>query len=108
METFAALKSIFEPYIDDLAVKTDDDRTLYLEKSGGTAKPEMFGAVMVKKNYVSFHYMPVYLAPDYLDGVSADLRKRMQGKSCFNFTRADDPTISELRSLVERTARDHI
>ena len=59
-----------------------------------------FGAVKIGKRYVSFHLMPVYVHPELLDGISPELRQRMQGKSCFNFTRPDDALFAELGSLT--------
>jgi len=44
--------------------------------------------------------MLVYIFPDLLAGISDRLRKRMQGKSCFNFTTLDDATIAELSQLT--------
>ena len=44
-----------------------------------------FGAVVTGKAYVSYHLMPLYTCPWLVKTVSADLKKRMQGKSCFNF-----------------------
>src|SRR5690242_16461763 len=41
--------------------------------------------VKIDKNYVSYHFMPVYGCPKLLDALSPKLRARMQGKSCFNF-----------------------
>jgi hypothetical protein len=61
-----------------------------------------FGAVQTKKNYVSYHLMPVYVYPDLLDGISPELRRRMQGKSCFNFSRVDETLVAELARLTER------
>jgi hypothetical protein len=64
-------------------------------------KKELFlGAVQIKKNYVSFHLMPVYMFPDLLEGVSPELRKHMQGKSCFNFKQVDEGLFTELESLT--------
>jgi len=105
-EVFATLKAIYEPLKSRLHVATDSDSTLYLERkpSAAGAKPEMFGAVMVQKNYVAFHYMPVYSDPTLLADLSGDLRKRLHGKSCFKFTDANDPAIEELRKLVHATA----
>ncbi len=64
----------------------------------------------VKKRYVSYHLMPVYAFPDLLDGASPRLRKRMQGKSCFNFTRLDDEMVAELGAVtvsgIERYQRE--
>lgn len=60
-----------------------------------------FGAARIGKNYVSYHLMPVYVFPDLLDGISPELKKRMQGKSCFNFTHVDEKLFQELDSLTE-------
>jgi hypothetical protein len=60
-----------------------------------------FGAVQIKKNYVSFHLMPVYVNPKLLKGISPDLKKRMQGKSCFNFKKVDETLFKELSNLTK-------
>jgi hypothetical protein len=39
--------------------------------------------------------------PDLLDGLSEGLKKRMQGKSCFNFTTVDESYIAELAQLTK-------
>ena len=66
-------------------------------------KKEVYlGGVQVRKNYVSFHLMPVYMYPDLLEGVSPALRRRMQGKSCFNFTSIDEQLFGELETLTRR------
>jgi hypothetical protein len=52
---------------------------------------------------VSFYLMGVYGAPDLLESMSPELRRRMQGKSCFNFTRIDEPLLAELAALTERS-----
>jgi len=47
--------------------------------------------------------MPVYADPSLLEGLSMALRKRMQGKACFNFTRPlDERTRAELTELTRR------
>jgi hypothetical protein len=35
-----------------------------------------------------------------LDGVSKELKARMQGKSCFNFKTIDEPLFQELEQLT--------
>jgi hypothetical protein len=65
-------------------------------------KDVWFGMVEVRKNYVSYHLMPVYMYPDLLEGISDGLKKRMQGKSCFNFTKIDEPLFQELDELTGR------
>src|SRR4051812_40268504 len=47
--------------------------------------PLWFGGVEIRKAYVSYHLMPVYARPGLLEGLSDGLKKRMQGKACFNF-----------------------
>ena len=63
-----------------------------------------FGMVEVRKSYVSYHLMPVYMYPDLLDGISEGLKKRMQGKSCFNFRTVDEELLRELDELTGRCA----
>jgi hypothetical protein len=57
----------------------------------------------VGKRYVSYHLMPIYARPQLLDGISVDLRRRMQGKSCFNFTSVDERLMGELEALTRRS-----
>jgi hypothetical protein len=45
--------------------------------------------------------MPVYVKPELLSGMSPGLKKRMQGKSCFNFTTVDEPLFKELKALTK-------
>lgn len=70
----------------------------------GKKEPAWFGMVQVKKAYVSCHLMPLYALPALLDGTSPELRKRMQGKSCFNFKKAEADLFTELATLTRRCA----
>jgi hypothetical protein len=63
----------------------------------------MFGAVEIKKRYVSYHLMPVYMAAPGVLPISEQLRRRMQGKACFNFTRIDEDLFAELSDLTRRS-----
>ena len=63
----------------------------------------MFGAVEIKKRYVSYHLMPVYMAPQGVLAISDQLRQRMQGKACFNFTRINEGLFAELSDLTRRS-----
>jgi hypothetical protein len=64
-------------------------------------KPSWFGAVTTGKAYVSYHLIAVYAFPDLLNDISPELKKRMQGKSCFNFKAVDEELFKELASLTE-------
>jgi hypothetical protein len=99
---FDRLADIFTPYRSTLVTRVDEPGNLYLETPPSTSYPSglFFGAVKIGKRYVSFHLMPIYVHPNLLDGISPGLRKRMQGKSCFNFTRQDDELLRELETLT--------
>ena len=61
-----------------------------------------FGSVRLGKAYVSFHLMPLYMTPELTDTISPALKKRMQGKTCFNFKTDPDPeAAAELKRLTE-------
>jgi hypothetical protein len=100
---FEALRSILAPYAARLDPKKDDASELYVDTRHlqKNKKPLFFGAVQLKKSYVSFHLMPVYTRPELLDGLSPGLKSRMQGKSCFNFTEIDKALFKELASLTK-------
>jgi hypothetical protein len=109
---FERLRGILKPYESEMHVSADDDTWYGLD----LAPPEernpttWFGSVRRGKRYVSIYLMPVYVDPDLMDDASPELRRRMQGKSCFNFTKVDEPLIAELEALTrtgyERTAGD--
>ena len=99
--TFRALREVMEPYAAGLGRKTDSDTELYLEKRLERGKPATFGAVLLKKNYVSYHLVPLYTDPDLLEAVSPELKKRMQGKACFNFKTVDPALFGQLAVLTE-------
>lgn len=100
---FAELRKILAPYAKRLALTTDNDTRYYLDSTvpGPKGKPMFFGAAMVKTKFVSFHLMPVYVNPELLEDMSPKLRRRMQGKSCFNFKTRDPELFRELKALVK-------
>ena len=64
-----------------------------------------FGAIQIRKGYVSYHLMPAYSHRALRDQVSPELGKRMQGKSCFNFRKSDPALFDELERLTVEGAR---
>jgi hypothetical protein len=100
----AALKRHLEPYAADLTITGETADRYSLDAPPSAAYPDglFFGSVVINKNYVSYHLMPVYVFPMLLDDLSAPLRKRMQGKSCFNFTKLDPELDDELAALTVR------
>jgi hypothetical protein len=76
---FIELRSVLAPFAAKLDAKTDDATELYVDTRHlqKNKKPVFFGAVQVKKSYVSYHLMPVYLRPELLEGLSPELLGRM-------------------------------
>ena len=100
---FKKLKAVLKPYEGKMVVVHDTDSHYYLDTSYVMRNKRRlcFAAVRVGKAYVSFHLMPVYTSPDLLKGLSPELGKRMQGKSCFNFKAVDDKLFKELGKLTK-------
>ena len=103
---FEELKTILKAYAETFTVKKDTADTYYLDGpySGKWKKELFFGSAQIKKNYVSYYLMPVYMYPELLKDVSLQLKKRMQGKSCFNFKTVEPELFDELAELTRRGA----
>jgi len=99
---FEELKQILKPYAPKLSVTADTANAYSLDGpySEKWKKPLFFGSVQIKKNYVSFYLMPVYMYPELLKDVSPALKKHMQGKSCFNFKKVEPELFDELAVLT--------
>jgi hypothetical protein len=101
--TFATLRGLLTPHAKNLLVQVDKPGNYQLcsrTMTDRTGRPLFVAAVQVKKSYVSYHLMPVYAAPQLLKRMSPALKKRMQGKSCFNFTTIEPAQAKELSTLT--------
>ena len=96
----ARLRSIIERNADGLLFTASPAGDVKLEKPPGGHPWDYVAAVRVGKSYVSYHLMPVYAMPELLTAISPELRRRKQGKACFNFTRIDEDLFSELAALT--------
>jgi hypothetical protein len=97
------LRAILAPYRDSLVVTKNGPGGLALEIRGMEGKPWGYVAgTRLGKRYVSYYLMPVYASAELNASVSPELRKRMQGKSCFNFASIDDGLFAELAALTAR------
>lgn len=103
-----ALKAVMAKFESRLAVKTDKAGEYTLVGKTPSpfpqhrGQPMWFGMVKAGKAYVSLHLLPLYMNGELASAVSPELKKRMQGKACFNFK--SPPTAeqtSELRRLIE-------
>ncbi|MFK7861928.1 MAG: hypothetical protein AB8B64_24165 [Granulosicoccus sp.] len=109
-DVFKELKAIMQPFTSSLDVTRDesgdfDVNTFHVMKN---KKCQWFGGIKIKKNYVSYYLMPVYENPALVAGISTELKKRMQGKSCFNFKVVDESLFSELSQLTWSSFDDYV
>lgn len=96
------LREILEPLRSRLVATRDGPAGLALEIPGLEGKPWGYAAgVRPGKRYVSLYLMSVYASPARVASMSPELRRRMQGKSCFNFTKVDESLFAELAQLAE-------
>jgi hypothetical protein len=100
---FSKLKAILQPYSSKLVVIADTPAGYSLETRHimKNKKPLYFAGVRKGKNYVSFYLMSVYVCPDLMKSISPELKKRMQGKSCFNFKTVEEKLFKELAKLTK-------
>jgi len=96
----ARLRAIIEAHADGLLLTEDPTGGVKLERAPGGHPWDYVAGVRIGKSYVSYYFMPIYMAPALIDGLSPELRRRMQGKACFNFTRIDEPLFAELDTLT--------
>ena len=100
----ARLRDILAPYREGLVATKDGPGGLALEVPGLEGQPWGYVAgTRLGKRYVSYYLMPVYESPASIEGMSPELRKRMQGKSCFNFSTVDETLFAELADITART-----
>jgi hypothetical protein len=104
-ETFRILRGVLEKHRGRMIVVADSPTDYSIaspdmvDRSG---RPLFVAAVQIKKSYVSFHLMPVYVDPTLRDPLSPALQKRMQGKACFNFVTIEPADARELSALTKK------
>ena len=106
-EAFAALRRVLAAHAATLKVTADtpSEYSLYATKPSPfpqhKGQPLFVASVRVGKAYVSYHLLPLYMNKDLASTISPALKKRMQGKACFNFKAPPDAALSqELSSLT--------
>jgi hypothetical protein len=101
------LRQILAPYRGRYTLRASE-QGLALELPGHEGDPWGFVAgTRMGKRYVSFYLMTVYARPELMDKMSPELRRRMQGKSCFNFATVDERLLGELEALTARSIEGH-
>jgi hypothetical protein len=99
---FDRLKALTAPYAKRLDASGDGPLYSLDTRHQLPNKQKLnFAALRKGKAYVSFYLFPVYMYPELLKDISPALKKRMQGKSCFNFKTVDEPLFKELSQLMK-------
>ena len=99
---FESLKSILAEFSGEMVLVKNEPGSFHIDTKYimKNKKPMFFGAVRITKSYVSYHLMPVYVFSELLSDISPELKRRMQGKSCFNFKSSDQELFRELAELT--------
>jgi hypothetical protein len=108
---FAALRTILKKQGRSLSVADDTPTRYCLEAPIGPATLQAWGGkakrptipvawAEIGKSYVSFHLMALGAAPDVM---STPLKARLQGKTCFNFSKVDPALFEELETLTAKS-----
>ena len=103
--TVATLRGMLDKHAKNLLVHVDkpgDYQLCSSTKTDRIGRPLFVAAVQTKKSYVSLHLMPVYACPELVKELSPSLKKRMQGKACFNFTTIEPEHVKELSALTKK------
>jgi len=98
------LKKILGAYAGKCQVSegTSMGYALLMKNASYKGKPLFFAATRAGKAYASFHLMPLYVFPELVERVSPELRRRMQGKACFNFSTPPDKTLTaDLKKITK-------
>lgn len=108
---FDALKAVMAEQEGRLAVQKDTSSEYSLVTKGPSPFPQhkghpmWFGAVKLGNSYVSFHLMPLYTSPILEKEISLGLKKRMQGKTSFNFKAIPaEELLADLKKLTAACA----
>ena len=105
---FTALRDVFAGVLPKLNALKDNEKEYTLHTKVPSpfkqhkGAPIFFASVRKGKAYASFHLFPLYMNPELTATISPQLRKRMQGLTCFNFKAQPDPALLlELKKLTK-------
>lgn len=111
---FAKLRAILQQHAEPFSV-TDDSPSKYgfasppgpatIRAWRGKVRAQMIPVafVEVRKSYVSYHLMGLYMNDALARSLSKGLLARKQGKSCLNFTNDDPALFKELEQVTARS-----
>jgi hypothetical protein len=100
------LKTILSKYCPPLTAKVDTPRRyeLYSIKDlviDGRKRSEVyFAGIIIQKSFVGFYFMPMYANPEFVEGLSPELKKFIKGKACLNIKKADQNLFKEIEMMT--------
>ena len=111
---FGKLRMILQKHSEALSVQEDSSKCYSVAGNPGPATLKAWGGkmrtpmlpvawVQKGKGYVSYHLMGIDGNAKLRDGMSNELKARMQGRSCFNFKVAEETLLAELDDLTGRS-----
>jgi hypothetical protein len=109
--TFETLRKVLRAHAAGLTVAVDTPERFCLEGRpgpatlaawGGRARRPTIPVAWVERGqaYVGYHLMGLDGNPALAVALSAELRARRQGKTCFNFRRPDEAPLAELADVT--------
>jgi hypothetical protein len=103
---YTRLYELLRKHKDKLSVGIEKPGTIWMSVNGETyrGKPLYYAGVRMGKNYVSYHLVTVYMNKVRM---SPELKKRMQGLGCFNFTSIDEKLFGELDRLTTEGLKNY-
>jgi hypothetical protein len=93
------LRAMLAPYRRRLRVVNDGPGGMTSSYPSTPGSLGLCVGTRLGKRYFSY-LMGVYGDEGLAAAISPELNKRMHGKSCFNFTRIDEPLLQELEALT--------
>ena len=82
-DIFSRSREILLAHSRSLVLVRDEPGDIYLNTAHQmkNGQPLFFGAAAIRKRYVSFHLMPVYVFPELLHSIPTQLERRRQPRN---------------------------
>lgn len=108
IEIFQTIRAVLQPYTAlgfSNRINSESTFDLWSDKEvffAGKKRNEVyFAAVMIRKAYVGFYFMPVYAEPEEMKKIfDPTLLKLLKGKSCFHVKKLDDELLAHIESAL--------
>jgi hypothetical protein len=106
-EIYRGLKIILKRYEGPFQPKVDGDSSYDLWSfkdlviAGRKRKEVFFASIVIRKTYVGFYYMPIYIDVGLKDVFKPELMKLLKGKSCFYIRDLSPDIASQIEEALK-------